>query len=658
MATVLVFAAILTYIFTLYHPPPSGPARSQRIGWQSWDIVMFGSKKSDDTKGTSGVSTGGAGTGTGTGSGSGTSKQNETNSTVDWWEQPDQTPAENYQSLPLDIWAPLLNHHTGLTDIAIKPCYFPPWMVDFCWPATTPEEDATKGKWVRVERDLNWKTGIWYLNLYYRRSRRLDVDLITDIQLLEEGNEDKLPPPRSAWRRATTPINDGVRPKQRPIALWFKLRPPLQKVSDEKEIEEAITELDILYGDGRPWYGFRKANRPVVATTPQAEGVWVTYRKGVKPVPKARPLHFSREGTFKIMQVADLHYSVGTGKCLQADIPNCKDADGESNNMLGRALDAEKPDLVIFTGDQLNGGSTSWDSRSVLAKVISTVVDRNISWAAIFGNHDDQSTNMDRRFQMQHLAEMPYSLCRAGPHDVDGVGNYYLKVYSPDASKTQILTVYFLDSHGYAKKTLANWWGPAEYDWIKPTQREWYEAISKKMPLIQRPFVPDGGKDLGHSWARNENLESRQAKLAKPNAMMFFHIPLPEAYNSADLDRYTSKPLDVGQRLDAPGAPKHNSGFFEGGVLKMPESEEGGTEIKVIGNGHCHLSDNCRRVKGVWMCFGGGGSYSGYGRIGFDRRFRIYQVSDFGETIGTYKRTEHGTIVDKMFLVGKNAPAL
>jgi hypothetical protein len=40
----------------------------------------------------------------------------------------------------------------------------------------------------------------------------------------------------------------------------------------------------------------------------------------------------------------------------------------------------------------------------------------------------------------------------------------------------------------------------------------------------------------------------------------------------------------------------------------------------------------------------------------FDRRFRIYQLSDFGETIGTYKRTERGQIVDKMILAGNGAP--
>lgn len=49
-------------------------------------------------------------------------------------------------------------------------------------------------------------------------------------------------------------------------------------------------------------------------------------------------------------------------------------------------------------------------------------------------------------------------------------------------------------------------------------------------------------------------------------------------------------------------------------------------------------------------------SYAGYGKLDFDRRFRIYDISDYGETIRTYKRTEHDEIVDDMVLVGKGAP--
>lgn len=41
----------------------------------------------------------------------------------------------------------------------------------------------------------------------------------------------------------------------------------------------------------------------------------------------------------------------------------------------------------------------------------------------------------------------------------------------------------------------------------------------------------------------------------------------------------------------------------------------------------------------------------------FDRRFRIYDISDFGETIRTYKRTEKDEILDEMVLAGKGAPA-
>jgi hypothetical protein len=74
------------------------------------------------------------------------------------------------------------------------------------------------------------------------------------------------------------------------------------------------------------------------------------------------------------------------------------------------------------------------------------------------------------------------------------------------------------------------------------------------------------------------------------------------------------------------------------------------------------------------MHFRPSSSYSGYSKVGcvllcepvqsssdgrgrrFDRRFRIYDVSDFGETIETYKRTENGAIVDREVLVGRGAP--
>jgi len=134
-----------------------------------------------------------------------------------------------------------------------------------------------------------------------------------------------------------------------------------------------------------------------------------------------------------------------------------------------------------------------------------------------------------------------------------------------------------------------------------------------------------------------------------------------ESYGTADTDARTGLPLDVGSSdLEEPGSAKKNGGFFDNGLLHALETPHRGAggipEVKVVGNGHCHVTDNCKRVKGVWLCFGGGGSFAGYGKVGFDRRFRIYEISDFGETIRTYKRLASEEVVDEMVLAGRGSP--
>jgi len=94
--------------------------------------------------------------------------------------------------------------------------------------------------------------------------------------------------------------------------------------------------------------------------------------------------------------------SVSHGKCRDTDVTPCDHSDDLTSNLLATTLDAEKPDLVIFTGDQLNGQGTSWDSRSVLAKFATPVIERQIPWTAVFGNHDTE-TDMSRDFEVWTL---------------------------------------------------------------------------------------------------------------------------------------------------------------------------------------------------------------------------------------------------------------
>ncbi|KAK4685487.1 hypothetical protein P7C73_g4662, partial [Tremellales sp. Uapishka_1] len=636
---ILIFSIFLSSYSLLNHF--SSPARIQKIGWQSWDVVEV---STSSVSGETDIDIGGNGT-------------------------------DNFvPSIPLDNWDPLAIHTTGLTEIAVKPCYFPPYLFgSYCAPETTPELDKTKGKWVILEKDLNLRTGLWYLNVYYRRTRRLDTPLIAHIRLVPDPVPDTLTSELEGYVKANGDLRSGVWPNQPTLNLYYKTREQFwdgwkEKRQEEYDDADIITELDVVYGDSEPFYGFERVEGGKImdAKDGRWESVDMTYRRGNPIAPRGNVPKFHQDGTFKIMQIADLHYSVGDGTCRDTEKSPCT-GDPDTASWLEEALDAEKPDLVVFSGDQLNGQETSYDARSVFGKFAKPVIDRKIPWAAVFGNHDSE-IRQDREYQMKMLEKMPYSLCKAGPAAVDGVGNYVLKLHSGDPSKMHLFTLYFLDSHDYQKTTLP--WAKADYDYLKTSQIDWFLNMSSSISPISRPFQPDGAADLDKIWLsrsrRPSQPSSRDEALAKPNAMMFFHIPLPEAYSEADTNGYLGETLDVGTQDDGPGASKHNSGFFYNAIKEAFETDRNDVgwfdrpktaEVKILAHGHCHNTDRCRRVDGIWMCFDGGSSYSGYSELGFEKRVRIYSISDYGEKVESYKRLATGEIIDQQVLVGDGAAA-
>lgn len=110
------------------------------------------------------------------------------------------------------------------------------------------------------------------------------------------------------------------------------------------------------------------------------------------------------------------------------------------------------------------------------------------------------------------------------------------------------MTLYFLDSGSYSKGWLdiGGLIHGTEYDWIHQDQIDWFLEESGKyssyvhlqaahnsgqtarISAIERPFTPDGTKDLGELWKRQsfDQVTPTTRRLAKPNALMFFHIPL------------------------------------------------------------------------------------------------------------------------------------
>lgn len=130
--------------------------------------------------------------------------------------------------------------------------------------------------------------------------------------------------------RASGDLHDGLYPSEDPLYLYYQVKKPLAGIPAGVELEELVTEVDVQYGEAKHLaWGFSKSNIPVVegrdGSKPR-QAVWITYRKGMNceciaaphhpyhltlcpASPKAPPLHFSDDGKFKILQVADLHYS-------------------------------------------------------------------------------------------------------------------------------------------------------------------------------------------------------------------------------------------------------------------------------------------------------------------------------------------------------------
>lgn len=155
--------------------------------------------------------------------------------------------------------------------------------------------------------------------------------------------------------------------ESRPSGVWIK-RSTKRHDSDG---QKAITGVDVLFGadavEPRPGWTLLKIPL-LLGSSGEAQEARLTIRRGHghkidKPTPRIR-----KDGKFKILQVADLHLSTGLGTCRDPEPPGHNggkcDADTRTLEFVSAVLDDEKPDLVVLTGDQVNG-DTAPDAQTV-----------------------------------------------------------------------------------------------------------------------------------------------------------------------------------------------------------------------------------------------------------------------------------------------------
>lgn len=414
------------------------------------------------------------------------------------------------------------SHHPGLvvTDMTITSCSSVN-LFSSC--------DLDAKLWHRIDKDL-YLGKTWTTKAYLYVSRKHEEELtdhdsvVMDVVVSRNHPQPKSQSKEDLW-------------ESRPYDLWIK-RSAKKKSSDSKL---AITDVDVLFGDDvvEARAGWALTGTPLLKTSGSLYTAQLTVRRGTPPAVKKPKPKINDNGRFKIMQIGDLHLSTGVGACREA-VPDSYnggkcEADPRTLDFINRVLDEEKPDMVVLSGDQING-DTAPDAPTAIFKIASLLIERKIPYAAIFGNHDDEKT-MSREAQMALMETLPYSLSTAGPADIDGVGNYYVEVLARGNSEHSALTVYLLDTHAYSpdERTFPG------YDWVKPSQIEWFTNTASGLKKAHEEYT------------------HRHMDIA------FIHIPLTE-YTDYTLPR-------LGEWKEGVTAPVYNSGFrdalVEQGVLMV-----------------------------------------------------------------------------------------
>lgn len=485
--------------------------------------------------------------------------------------------------------------------------------------------------WIRVDKDLclglSWfrKEVLWVKKISRTDYRKvLDETHLTDEVVIDISVQD----PEPEFDISTEQELNKKEWEYRSNNVWLKYGPHNDK--------NVVTAVDVLFGqdavDPRPDWNFVESSIKDVCGI-VGYSAFITFRKGPKVDYKRhynKPLVMNDKDEFKILQVADLHFSTGIGVCFNAEPPSstigCR-ADPRTLEFIGKVLDIEQPDLVVLSGDQIFG-LTAPDSATAALKAYSPFIERKIPFAAVLGNHDAEGSLAAKEL-MQLFADLPYSVGVVGPETIDGYGNYVTTVQGKSNSSVA-LAFYFVDSHDYSqnKKEYPG------YDWIKENQlkymKEQAESIKDGVAEFEKEKVKQNGK------IKNKTHLS----------MAFFHIPLPEFKN-------TTETL-VGTPREDSGSPKYNSGardaFQEIGV-------------KAISIGHDHCNDYCLLDKRqspteenqIWLCYAGGVGLGGYGCKGYQRRTRTYVFNTAKGEIKSWKRAENEPEVriDEQILVSE-----
>ena len=192
------------------------------------------------------------------------------------------------------------------------------------------------------------------------------------------------------------------------------------------------------------------------------------------------PLRFRKDGTFRLLQVSDLHL---VDPEMDDDPDPAVPLADEANTyyVYEQLVERTDPDLIVLTGDNVSGYWQEYTYnylQKVIGKITGVAAKKNIPLALVFGNHDSE-LNFHREIQMTLYLE--YANCRAcyNAEEMYGCGTYNLPILASDGSDRKAFNLWLFDSNDYPRDADGKF--IPEYDYVHPDQIAWYEKTAAKL---------------------------------------------------------------------------------------------------------------------------------------------------------------------------------
>ncbi len=292
--------------------------------------------------------------------------------------------------------------------------------------------------------------------------------------------------------------------------------------------------------------------------------------------------------------------------------------------MLNTAYDKYKPDLVVFTGDNILGNhlrdarfysrflvKTKVDEKKAIEKsleyILKPLEKRNIPFAMIYGNHDDRN-GLTKEEQADIYKTYPHIIGLDCPDSPD-VDTYNIPVYDEKGEKIKF-NLWMLDSAWYDKQQ------DKCFEMVKPEAVEWYREKSKRLT------AENGGVPIP--------------------AFMFQHIPMAETLRlveECDQGEKGAVKWKDGKayrlKNGVKGVMSEYPGVVEGDGSQFDAIKECG-DVRAVIFGHDHPNCFEGNVDGIDFIQTSCASFRCYGD-----RTRGVRVFDIDEKTGAYTTEFH-----------------